>query len=476
MTKDIVVLTEKMPDPMTILMGLYAGGPDLDAEALHDGAVIQLSTPAGRPLLSVDAPILVHVPGETARLLGGDTAPPDAPVWWTEVRASTAVPEAARLAASFAGRLNALRGGTTWPPGTSTVDAVELTEETATATVAASDEAQLSVDVLTQQAAVLIDDRPVVAMTTHLTDVLRRSADAELALQIVTQPGTRLTLPTRTALGGHPNRWIIRDERCGYYDGLSGAILRWQNGAFTPLRTPDGEARLADAFKTGAAAVGERQLLLSLRTRHPADADLTLGGAIETCWQTLTGRPPAGWGTAEPVNLPWSPRRLTELARDRAPKRTWLTTVGHADRPALATLTVRSTTAGIEEEATLAFGYGPDETAPLEAIEPLTAALAAEHGLVSLMTSLRPGRRDLTTPPHLEAPPVPVSFSVGADDIHGIGLEYATRPPLTTTPIRLGPHARPAVHYPLGDGTDPSTWQDFETLLRHLKAETDRPT
>ncbi|WP_338672642.1 DUF6177 family protein [Streptomyces sp. SCSIO 30461] len=471
MTKAIVALTEKMPDPMTMLMGLYAGGPDLEAEALHDGALVHLSTPAGRPLLSVDAPILVHVHGETARLLGGDTALPDAPVWWTEVRASAAVPEAARLAASIAGRLNALRGGTTWPPGTATVDAVELTEEAATAAVAASDEAQLSVDVLTEQAAVLIDDRPIIAMTTHLTDVLRRAAETELALQIVTQPGTRLTLPTRTALGGHPNRWIIRDERCGYYDGLSGAVLHWQNGSFTPLRTPDGEAQLADAFKTGDTTThGEQQLLLSLRTRHPADADLTLGGAIETCWQTLTGQPPAGWGAAEPINLPWSPRQLTELARDRAPRPTWLTTVGHPARPALATLTIRSTTAGIQEEATLAFGYSPDESVPLDAIEPLAATLAAEGGLVSLMTTLRPGRRDLTTPPHLQAPPIPVSLTVGADDIHDIGLEYATRPPLTTKPTQLGLHPRPAVHYSLSDGTDPNTWQNFETLLRHLKA------
>ncbi|WP_338676750.1 DUF6177 family protein [Streptomyces sp. SCSIO 30461] len=471
MTKAIVALTEKVPDPMTMLMGLYAGGPDLEAEALHDGAVIQLRTPAGRPLLAVDAPILVHVHGEAARLLGTDTPLPNEPLWWTEIRASTALPEAERLAASLAGRLSALRGGTIWPPGTATIEPVQLTQETATITPTGSDDAQLAVDVLTEQAAVLIDDRPIIAMTTHLTDVLRRAAETELALQVVTQPTARVTLPTRTALGGHPNRWIIRDEHCGYYDGLTGAILHWHNGAFTPLRTPDGQAQLADAFKTGdTTAPGERQLLLSLRTGHAADADLTLGGAIETCWQTLTGQPPAGWGTAEPINLPWSPRQLTELARDRAPRPTWLTMVGHPARPALATLTIRSTTAGIEEEATLAFGYSPHETMPLDAIEPLAAALAAEGGLVSLMTTLRPGRRDLTTPPHLQAPPIPVSLTVGADDIHDIGLEYATRPPLTTKPTQLGLHPRPAVHYSLSDGTDPNTWQNFETLLRHLKA------
>ncbi|MDG4856777.1 DUF6177 family protein [Streptomyces sp. T-3] len=473
MTKDIVALTEKMPDPMAILMSLYAGGPDLGAEALHDGAVIQLSTPAGRPLLSADAPLLIHVPGETARLLGGDSQLPDAPVWWTEIRASTAIPEAARLAASFAGRLNALRGGTTWPLGTATVEAVELTPKTATATVAASDEAQLSVDVLTEQAAVLIDDRPLVACTTHLTDVLRRAAEAELPLQIVTSPGTRLTLPTRVALGGHPNRWVVRDEACGYYDGLSGAVLGWQQGQFSPLHTQDGEAQLAEAFKaTGAAGTGERQLLLSLRTCHAADEDLTLGGALEACWLALTGTAPAGWSTAEPINLPWSTRKLTELARGRAPEPSWLTVVGHPDRPALATLTIRRTSAGVEEETTLALGYGPDETLPLDVLEPLAATLAAEHGLVTLLTNLRTARRDLTTPPHLEAPPLPLAFTIGADQVEEIGLDRASRPPLDLTPTQLGSERRPALHYALGDGSDAEAWSRFQVLAEHLSRKT----
>ncbi|WP_327356405.1 DUF6177 family protein [Streptomyces sp. NBC_01304] len=471
MTKDIVALTEKMPDPKAILMGLYAGGPDLDAEALHDGAVIQLSTPAGRPLLAVDAPVLIHVPGETARLLGGDTALPDAPVWWTEVRASTAIPEAARLAASFAGRLNALRGGTTWPLGTATVEAVELTLETATAAAAALDEAQLSVDVLTEQAAVIIDDRPLIAATTHLTDVLRRAADAELALQIVTSPEARLTLPTRVALGGYPNRWVVRDEACGYYDGLSGAVLRWQQGQFSPLRTPEGEAQVAEAFKgSGALATGERQLLLSLRTCHAAVDDLTLGSSLEACWMGLTGTSPAGWGTAEPINLPWSTRKLTELARGRAPEPSWLAVVGHPDRPALATLTVRRTSAGVEEEITLALGYGPDEELPLDALEPLAATLAAEHGLITLLTNLRKARRDLTTPPHLEAPPLPLAFTIGADQVEEVGLDRAMRPPVSLTPTQLGSERYPALHYPLGDGSDAEAWSRLQILTEHLKA------
>ncbi|MFE2566234.1 hypothetical protein [Streptomyces mirabilis] len=116
MTKDVIALTPKLPDLRTLLAGLYAGGPDLGVNTLADGAVIQLCAPGGRPLVSVEAPILVQVPGETTRLLGTSPGVPDSPVWWTEARASTAVAEGGRLAGSFAGRLATVLGGTVWPP------------------------------------------------------------------------------------------------------------------------------------------------------------------------------------------------------------------------------------------------------------------------------------------------------------------------------------------------------------------------
>jgi hypothetical protein len=98
-----------MPDLPILLAGLYAGGPDLGVNTIADGAVIQLCAPDGRPLVSVEAPILVQVPGETARLLDHMVR---GPVWWTEARASIAVPEAARLAGSFAGRVATVLDGT----------------------------------------------------------------------------------------------------------------------------------------------------------------------------------------------------------------------------------------------------------------------------------------------------------------------------------------------------------------------------
>ncbi|CAM5480428.1 hypothetical protein SROCM77S_03813 [Streptomyces rochei] len=447
MTKDVIALTPAMPDLPTLLAGLYAGGPDLGVDSLADGAVVQLRAPDGRPLVAVEAPILVQVPGETSRLLG-DTGR-EAPVWWTEARASTAVAEAGRIAGSFAGRLATVLGGTVWPPEAATTEVVPLTTDVSAVPVPAT--GTPAVDVLTPTTAVAIQDRPLVPLTSWLSDALRMATESERALQIVTPPTARLTLPTRTALHGLPNRWVVQDPEHGYYDGLSGAVLHWKGGTFTPVRDENGKASPAAVFTT-ATATGERQLLLNLRTRHEPDADLVLGRSLETVFRHLTGGPPAGWSTAEPVNLPWSPRELTDLARARAPRPTWLVVVGKPGRPALATVRVLRTPAGVEEDISVALGYGEGEVPPLDALAGLAAELDAGPSLVTLLASLRAARRDLTVPARREAPPLPVTFTLGR-------LEAE----------RLGHTAQSAVrHYRLGDGTDAAAWGWLRELVGRL--------
>ncbi|MEU4208764.1 DUF6177 family protein [Streptomyces sp. NPDC026206] len=468
--KDVIALTPKMPDSWSVVAGLYAGGPDLDVGSVHDGAVVQLFGRDGRPLVSLEAPLLVHVPGEAERLLGSGVSAPQVPYWWTEVRASTAVPEAAPLAGSVAGRLTALLGGTVWPPGAATTDVVETSAEGDVTASAASDDAQLAVDVLTDSTAVVLADRPVVALNAWLSEVLRTVTAGGLALQIVTPPHVRLSLPLRAALAGAPNRWVVQDPGCGYYDGLSGAVLRWQNGTFAPARDEAGETPVAEAF-TGAALAEERQLVVAYRVLHEPSDSLVLGRALEAAWTALTGAAPAGWGTAEPINLRWSTSQLTDLARERSPEPTHLLAVGDPGRPALATHRITRTENGVAEDITLTLGYGEDETPPLDAVEPLARALVTEHGLVSMLASLRRGRRDLTVPAHFEAPPIPLSFTLGATDVRSVGLDHARRPPLDLRPVPLGPEAAPALHYALGDGTDAQAWTVLQQLAAHLKVD-----
>nr|WP_276209097.1 DUF6177 family protein [Streptomyces amritsarensis] len=146
---------------------------------------------------------------------------------------------------------------------------------------------------------------------------------------MVTPPHCRLSTPTRLLLQSMPARWVVQDERCGYYDGLTGAVLTWQDDAFSPARGENGETPVADAFtQAGAGPTGERQLSVSFRTLHRPTADLVLGGALEAAWQALTGGLPAGWGASEPAGLTWSRRQLTEPAYERAPRPTWTVVVG----------------------------------------------------------------------------------------------------------------------------------------------------
>lgn len=85
-----------------------------------------------------------------------------------------------------------------------------------------------------------------------------------------------------------------------------------------------------------------------------------------------------------------------------------------------------------------------------------------------MLTSLRAARSDLTVPPRFEAPPIPISFTLGAGELKDVGLDHALRSPLSP-PLRLGPAAEPALHYRLGDGTDPRAWNTLQQLTQHLR-------
>ncbi|MEV4962707.1 DUF6177 family protein [[Kitasatospora] papulosa] len=470
MTKDVIALTTRMPDPWTVLVGLLSGGPDKLVGTHGDGAVVQLCDPEGRPLVSVEAPLLVQVAGEAERLLGATA--PAVPFWWTEARATTGVTEAEQLAGTFAARLAHLAGGSAWPPEAARSLAVVPTDGVSVAPTPAA--AVPAVDVLTEKVAVVIQDRPVVALTAWLSDAYRAATEAGLGLQVVAPSGTTLSPAARHLLGTWPSRWIVQDERDGYYDGLSGAVLRWQDGIFAPVEGPGSTAgdpqSLVAASYGEVSDTGERQLALTFRSLHPADDRLVLGGGLESVWRELTGAPPAGWGTAEPANLPWSPQRLTDLAFERAPRPTWAVVVGSPERPGLATMRVTRTTAGVEEEVTLAFGYGADEEMPEDALPRAAEVLATRHRLQSMLVQVRKARRDLAVPPRFEGPGVPLAFVLGADEVRAIPGDRARRTPLTARPVQLGPRARPALYYPLpGDPSDMAGWQDYERLMRHLK-------
>ncbi|MBB5933919.1 DUF6177 family protein [Streptomyces zagrosensis] len=459
MTKDVIALTERMPQAWSLMAGLVSGGPDMTMATAADGAVVQLCDADGRPLVSIETPLLIRVPGEAARLLDVRV---EGPVWWTEIRAATAAQRSGRLAGVIASRLVSQLGGSVWPREAAVTDFGRPVTDVASATAPAA--AQPAVDVLSDKVAVVIQDRPLVAMTSWLAEALEAAVSSDRGLQIVTQASARLTLPLRAALSGAPNRWVVGDGVGGYYDGLSGSELRWTDGAFVATGVP------APAFlAAGESQITGCQLALSFRTRKPAEADLLLGGALECAWRRLTGGPPHGWGSAEPAGQPWSRPELTDFVRERSPQPTWTVAVGSPDHPALATLRTGLTTGGVEEDATLTLGFpSPADEPDSDCFADLVAELAAEHGLVSLLVQRRAARADLTVPPVLEGAPVPLGFALGRDDVRAIGVTAARRPPSLARPVQLGSRDKAAFYYPLDASAAGPGWASLERLMSYL--------
>lgn len=116
-TYDVVALTRAAPDVRAVVEAMLRTDPSLRVALLADGAVVQLCDDAGRPMLTIESPLLVQVDGEVSRLLGDEVAARvRAPLWWVEARSPGAVPAAAELARRFATALVGDLGGAVWPP------------------------------------------------------------------------------------------------------------------------------------------------------------------------------------------------------------------------------------------------------------------------------------------------------------------------------------------------------------------------
>ncbi|GAB2645432.1 hypothetical protein [Kribbella swartbergensis] len=116
MTYDLIALVDGRPSSDDVLAGLAAAGEDLGVRAVSGGAVIQLCDDEALPLVSIELPLLVQVPGEVERMLGAEVGTVETPAWWVEIRA-TARDGARELAEKYASTLVARLGGKVWASG-----------------------------------------------------------------------------------------------------------------------------------------------------------------------------------------------------------------------------------------------------------------------------------------------------------------------------------------------------------------------
>ncbi|WP_329519284.1 DUF6177 family protein [Spirillospora sp. NBC_01491] len=310
-----------------------------------------------------------------------------------------------------------------------------------------------TVDALTDQAMVVLQDRPVVPLSPWLSQAMDDCGGTGRTLQLVTPLDSRLSLPLRTAATGEDVHWVVRHGD-GYYEGLTGRPLRWSGGTFAPIP----EARdYAPGFTTRPTAPIGAQLTLVYRTKHgPAGG---IGGPVERLLQLLTGKPPAGLGAAEPLEHVWRGDTLTEYARGRSVSR--LLVVGDGPRPAQAICEFSATDGGgVAEVSTITVGYAQDDPPPLQHLPSLVGALAADQPVASLFVQLTPGRADLTTEPRWTGAAAPVGLAVSGHLTGPAGIPGQ----------HIGPAHSPLTLFPLGDGRSPDGWQRHSLLMQHLQS------
>ncbi|MEV5705218.1 DUF6177 family protein [Actinoallomurus sp. NPDC052274] len=308
-------------------------------------------------------------------------------------------------------------------------------------------------DVLTPNAMVILQDRPVVGFTKWLADGLRFCGETGRGLQIVTGPGARITVPMRLVLTSPNSHWVVRADG-GYYDGLSGVPLVWDGAGFVI----DPRARTyAPAYTTPPTEPVGAQLTVTFRVRYTSDT--AIGTATEEVCTALTGGPPGGWGIAEPATDVWRRERLSELFWSRGAVATWLTIVGAGAAPAVGTLLVSKAGEEVEEAVTLVIGYADPRTVPVATLPTLLGGIAAGRHLISLFTQLGNGRADVTTVPRWLGPSAPIGMAVGG----------AAAGPPGVPAHRIGDARSPATWYALGDGRQQEGWQRYEQLTRQLQ-------
>lgn len=306
-------------------------------------------------------------------------------------------------------------------------------------------------DRATPEALVVEQDRGVVPLSTWLADAAVAATATSRVLQVLTPGHSRLSYPLELLLRDSGGHWVVREsagpER--FRDGLTGFALRWSGVRFVT----DLNARPPDV---SAAQPGSGDLEVQITTLHPADSALELGASTGAAVRALTGGAPAGWGVAEPVTQPWSPREVTAHCRERSPSPTRLVVIAPG---MVGQLHVERVDTGVLE--TIRFSGPVAGTVGQAAIEALAGEVASTAR--SMIVAAHPGRlygqrASLPTPPAL-----PYGILLGHPVLAKRGLGHAQATPAAQVSI-LGQGARQACWCRLDTGPG----QPYELLTAVL--------
>jgi hypothetical protein len=283
-----------------------------------------------------------------------------------------------------------------------------------------------------------------------MADLLRRRRHRRRVV-LVSSERSRLTVGLRSALVDAGAAWVVHDEQGDLRDGLTGRPYSDVDDAGTPIEELGAET--VEFPEIGAAVDTTVQLTVDLTILHHASHDTSLGGALETIAEAVSGTLPVSWGVTEPLLHPWDRWVMTQHARHSAPEPLRIL----AEGPHLsATITARVTEHGIEETISVTVDV-IDAVAgdSLDAgIARLTDALGdiAQRSLPTFaLVVAREGEADRCVCAVTYPPPNPVALLIGAPSVRRLGLDLAALPTGDITKV-VGRATLPAVVGPLGAG------------------------
>ena len=460
----MILLLPESPDRRSLLDALVAAGPTLRVRMVAEGTVVQLRDDDGRLVVSMQAAQRLAVSAEADRLLSDGVSDelPAQPLW-VEIRGTELEDvDTAAAARRFAQHLVDKYGGVLWEADS------HLPRDDRNLLGATEHPA---VSAVTEKNAVLVQDRPVVSLSSWLVDALAEFGRKGLGLQLVTASTSVITHALRWFLSRRGATWVVRAPDDRYYDGFNGLPLLWEKDVgFVPDPEVDPEAGPNQAFRASTTEDLGTQLHVDLQMDHPAGADLVLGGSAEMLAERLAGVRPALWGVSEPLTREWSPSGITTMARNRAPGQSLLVFSGppggEGSRPFAGSMRVSRTPSGVREHIMFTVGYRPAEEPELDALKALVRELAVGDGLRSMTVHRAYGRSDLTYPPRWAGVSIPVGLAVGPEGVLAAGRDKALAAPVRGVPF--GPPMTPVVWYRIGDGVEPDSWDRFRALMGHL--------
>ncbi|QGN34631.1 DUF6177 family protein [Microlunatus sp. Gsoil 973] len=262
--------------------------------------------------------------------------------------------------------------------------------------------------------------------------------------------------------------WVVRQSGGGLRNGFGGRRIDRIEEAWTQPRP-----RTVDDYAVGYLRPTDADILqitTIVGLRHPAREQTLLGGPVEQLNDAASDGAAMAWGATEPVGEPWNRRRLTDAIRTEMPR---LTTVIATGRNLSATLAAQRTNLGVEEIDHVLVGIGSPAEEALARIRTRMADVLrrlAETGMPLVgMQLARRGPRDLSVPPSLLPPPVPLSLFLGAPAVRGFGLDVAQlRERFGAEPV--GRPRLPALLFDLGQ-VGFEAWQRLDRILGSLNPD-----